>query len=138
VAGLKHLAKTNKQALGVTVSPSYLFYNPEKLTKVQKWGHRKFSSTFLSTGAVLSSVLFWKRSTQLLAAILCRLFSIHLLITPQQLESHPPSSLFLCIYFFMHSGCDDLLPILSFVIIQSGIAQLVSECEAMEEFIPEG
>ncbi|XP_067053193.1 VPS9 domain-containing protein 1-like isoform X1 [Acropora muricata] len=35
-------------------------------------------------------------------------------------------------------GCDDLLPILSFVIIQSGIAQLVSECEAMEEFIPEG
>ena len=136
MAGLKHLAKTNKQALGVTVSPSYLSYNPEKLTKVQKRG--KFSSTFLSTGAVLSSVLFWKRSTQMLAPIPCRLFSIHLLITPQQLESRPPSSLFLCIYFFMHSGCDDLLPILSFVIIQSGIAQLVSECEAMEEFIPEG
>ncbi|KAL9975170.1 hypothetical protein ACROYT_G012297 [Oculina patagonica] len=35
-------------------------------------------------------------------------------------------------------GCDDLLPILSFVIIRSGMAQLVSECDAMEEFIPEG
>lgn len=39
---------------------------------------------------------------------------------------------------FCHSGCDDLLPILSFVIIRSGMAQLVSECDAMEEFIPEG
>ncbi|XP_068684680.1 VPS9 domain-containing protein 1-like isoform X1 [Montipora foliosa] len=35
-------------------------------------------------------------------------------------------------------GCDDLLPILSFVIIRSGMAQLVSECDAMEEFIPAG
>lgn len=35
-------------------------------------------------------------------------------------------------------GCDDLLPILSFVIIRSGMAQLISECDAMEEFIPEG
>ena len=41
-------------------------------------------------------------------------------------------------YFNVISGCDDLLPILSFVIIRSGMAQLVSECDAMEEFIPEG
>ena len=40
--------------------------------------------------------------------------------------------------FFYYSGCDDLLPILSFVVIRSGMAQLVSECDAMEEFIPEG
>ena len=40
--------------------------------------------------------------------------------------------------FDFTSGCDDLLPILSFVIIRSGMAQLVSECDAMEEFIPEG
>ena len=39
---------------------------------------------------------------------------------------------------YFDSGCDDLLPILSFVIIRSGMAQLVSECDAMEEFIPEG
>ena len=41
-------------------------------------------------------------------------------------------------FSFIHSGCDDLLPILSFVIIRSGMAQLISECDAMEEFIPEG
>ena len=41
-------------------------------------------------------------------------------------------------YFNVISGCDDLLPILSFVIIRSGMAQLISECDAMEEFIPEG
>ena len=41
-------------------------------------------------------------------------------------------------FYFIHSGCDDLLPILSFVIIRSGMAQLISECDAMEEFIPEG
>ena len=48
---------------------------------------------------------------------------------------------FLFVFFFCFnviSGCDDLLPILSFVIIRSGMAQLVSECDAMEEFIPEG
>ena len=44
----------------------------------------------------------------------------------------------ICKLFTVHSGCDDLLPILSFVIIRSGMAQLVSECDAMEEFIPEG
>ena len=46
--------------------------------------------------------------------------------------------LFFLFYFNVISGCDDLLPILSFVIIRSGMAQLVSECDAMEEFIPEG
>ncbi|XP_006812406.1 VPS9 domain-containing protein 1-like [Saccoglossus kowalevskii] len=35
-------------------------------------------------------------------------------------------------------GCDDLLPIFSFVIIKSQSPQLVSECSAMEEFIHEG
>ncbi|XP_077993174.1 VPS9 domain-containing protein 1-like [Glandiceps talaboti] len=35
-------------------------------------------------------------------------------------------------------GCDDLLPILSFVIIKSQLPQLVSECSVMEEFIHEG
>ncbi|KAK2085758.1 VPS9 domain-containing protein 1 [Saguinus oedipus] len=37
-----------------------------------------------------------------------------------------------------HSGADDLLPILSFVVLRSGLPQLVSECAALEEFIHEG
>jgi len=36
------------------------------------------------------------------------------------------------------SGCDDLLPIFSFVIIKANYPQIVSECHAMEEFIHEG
>uniref|UniRef100_A0A670Z367 VPS9 domain containing 1 n=1 Tax=Pseudonaja textilis TaxID=8673 RepID=A0A670Z367_PSETE len=35
-------------------------------------------------------------------------------------------------------GADDLLPILSFVVLQSRSPQLVSECAALEEFIHEG
>ncbi|KAM7058379.1 VPS9 domain-containing protein 1 isoform 2-T2 [Molossus nigricans] len=35
-------------------------------------------------------------------------------------------------------GADDLLPILSFVVLRSGLPQLVSECAALEEFIHEG
>lgn len=35
------------------------------------------------------------------------------------------------------SGADDLLPILSFVALRSGLPQLVSECAALEEFIHE-
>ncbi|KAF5915107.1 hypothetical protein HPG69_013377 [Diceros bicornis minor] len=37
-----------------------------------------------------------------------------------------------------NSGADDLLPILSFVVLRSGLPQLVSECAALEEFIHEG
>ena len=37
-----------------------------------------------------------------------------------------------------YSGVDDLLPILSYAIIRSGMPQLVSECAIMEEFIHEG
>lgn len=36
-----------------------------------------------------------------------------------------------------NSGADDLLPILSFVALKSGLPQLVSECAALEEFIHE-
>ncbi|XP_027629261.1 VPS9 domain-containing protein 1 [Tupaia chinensis] len=35
-------------------------------------------------------------------------------------------------------GADDLLPILSFVVLRSDLPQLVSECAALEEFIHEG
>ncbi|XP_033626711.1 VPS9 domain-containing protein 1-like [Asterias rubens] len=35
-------------------------------------------------------------------------------------------------------GCDDLLPILSFVVIKSALPHIVSECSVMEEFIHEG
>ncbi|XP_062442813.1 VPS9 domain-containing protein 1, partial [Rhea pennata] len=35
-------------------------------------------------------------------------------------------------------GADDLLPILSYVVLRSGLPQLVSECAALEEFIHEG
>eukprot|EP00117_Sycon_ciliatum_P042646 scpid30083/ scgid30994/ Uncharacterized protein C16orf7 homolog; 5-day ovary-specific transcript 1 protein len=35
-------------------------------------------------------------------------------------------------------GCDDLLPILGYVVVRSALPQLVSECCAMEEFIHEG
>uniref|UniRef100_A0A8C9UC31 VPS9 domain containing 1 n=1 Tax=Serinus canaria TaxID=9135 RepID=A0A8C9UC31_SERCA len=37
-----------------------------------------------------------------------------------------------------HSGADDLLPILSYVVLQTGLPQLLSECAALEEFIHEG
>ena len=40
--------------------------------------------------------------------------------------------------FSFSSGCDDLLPILSYVLIKSAMPQIVSECSAMEEFIHEG
>ncbi|XP_044515317.1 VPS9 domain-containing protein 1 [Gracilinanus agilis] len=36
------------------------------------------------------------------------------------------------------SGADDLLPILSYVVLKSNLPQLVSECAALEEFIHEG
>ncbi len=35
-------------------------------------------------------------------------------------------------------GADDLLPIMCYVIVRSGLPQIVSECHAMEEFIHEG
>ncbi|XP_048372197.1 VPS9 domain-containing protein 1 isoform X2 [Sphaerodactylus townsendi] len=35
-------------------------------------------------------------------------------------------------------GADDLLPILSYVVLKSNLPQLVSECTALEEFIHEG
>ncbi|ELT91783.1 hypothetical protein CAPTEDRAFT_225230 [Capitella teleta] len=35
-------------------------------------------------------------------------------------------------------GADDLLPILAYVVIQSRLPQLVSECHALEEFVHEG
>ena len=35
-------------------------------------------------------------------------------------------------------GADDLLPVMCYVIVKSGSPQIVSECNAMEEFIPEG
>ncbi|KAM5138287.1 VPS9 domain-containing protein 1 [Mantella aurantiaca] len=35
-------------------------------------------------------------------------------------------------------GADDLLPILAFVVLRSGMSHLVSECAALEEFIHEG
>ncbi|NWH98021.1 VP9D1 protein, partial [Tichodroma muraria] len=37
-----------------------------------------------------------------------------------------------------HSGADDLLPILSYVVLQTALPQLLSECAALEEFIHEG
>ena len=36
------------------------------------------------------------------------------------------------------SGADDLLPILSYVVLQTGLPQLLPECAALEEFIHEG
>ncbi|KAM8799234.1 VPS9 domain-containing protein 1 [Eudromia elegans] len=35
-------------------------------------------------------------------------------------------------------GADDLLPMLSYVVLRSGLPQLAAECAALEEFIPEG
>ncbi|XP_075289456.1 VPS9 domain-containing protein 1 [Opisthocomus hoazin] len=35
-------------------------------------------------------------------------------------------------------GADDLLPILSYVVLRTGLPQLLSECAALEEFIHEG
>eukprot|EP00794_Sanderia_malayensis_P019126 gene19126-21043_t len=34
-------------------------------------------------------------------------------------------------------GCDDLLPILTYVVVKTALSQLVSECHLMEEFIQE-
>ena len=36
------------------------------------------------------------------------------------------------------SGADDLVPVISYVVLQSRLPQLVSECHAMSEFIHEG
>lgn len=47
--------------------------------------------------------------------------------------SHRPTS-----WPLPSSGADDLLPILSFVVLRSGLPQLVSECAALEEFTHEG
>ena len=38
----------------------------------------------------------------------------------------------------VHSGVDDILPIMSYVIVRSGLPELVSECSIMEEFIQDG
>uniref|UniRef100_A0A8D2DH58 VPS9 domain containing 1 n=2 Tax=Sciurus vulgaris TaxID=55149 RepID=A0A8D2DH58_SCIVU len=46
-----------------------------------------------------------------------------------QASSQPPAAAI---------GADDLLPILSFVVLRSGLPQLVSECAALEEFTHEG
>ncbi|XP_058431811.1 VPS9 domain-containing protein 1 isoform X2 [Marmota monax] len=46
-----------------------------------------------------------------------------------QASAHPPAAAI---------GADDLLPILSFVVLRSGLPQLVSECAALEEFTHEG
>ncbi|KAM5134684.1 VPS9 domain-containing protein 1 isoform 2-T2 [Callospermophilus lateralis] len=46
-----------------------------------------------------------------------------------QASTHPPAAAI---------GADDLLPILSFVVLRSGLPQLVSECAALEEFTHEG
>ena len=37
-----------------------------------------------------------------------------------------------------NSGADDLVPVISYVVIQSRLPQLVSECHAMSEFVHEG
>ncbi|NXH16006.1 VP9D1 protein, partial [Bucco capensis] len=50
-------------------------------------------------------------------------------------ESRSPASAAIC---FGGSGADDLLPILSYVVLQTGLPQLLSECAALEEFIHEG
>lgn len=36
------------------------------------------------------------------------------------------------------SGADDLLPLVSFTALRSGLPQLLPECAALEEFIHEG
>ena len=40
--------------------------------------------------------------------------------------------------FAVVRGVDDILPIMSYVILRSGLPQLVSEMAIMEEFIQEG
>ncbi|XP_078400668.1 VPS9 domain-containing protein 1 isoform X4 [Cetorhinus maximus] len=50
-------------------------------------------------------------------------------------------TLFRPIWMFLltlFSGADDLLPILSYVVLKSNLTQLISECAALEEFIHEG
>ncbi|XP_060505889.1 VPS9 domain-containing protein 1 isoform X7 [Panthera onca] len=79
------------------------------------------------------------------AAIDCRPWApwARVLCVPQGLPWHLFSSL-RCLFRRIAapgsdpSGADDLLPILSFVVLRSGLPQLVSECAALEEFIHEG
>ncbi len=50
-----------------------------------------------------------------------------------------PQSVCVCVTVLLFlRGVDDLLPILSYVIVRSGLPQLVSEAAIMEEFIGEG
>ena len=39
--------------------------------------------------------------------------------------------------FLLFSGVDDILPIMTYVIIRSGMPQLFTECAIMKEFIQE-
>ena len=66
---------------------------------------------------------------------------------PSSLTRRPgneASSLHTCMYIKLHylflpaSGVDDILPILSYAIIRSGLPQLVSETALMEDFIQDG
>lgn len=40
--------------------------------------------------------------------------------------------------FLFFRGADDLLPVMSYVVVKSQLPQLVSECRALSEFIHEG
>lgn len=42
------------------------------------------------------------------------------------------------VFVCLISGVDDILPILSYIIIRSGLPQLVSETALMEDFIQDG
>lgn len=72
-------------------------------------------------------------SSRLLQGLSC---SFRLLGTEQAPPAQVPGASWLHVCL-PNSGADDLLPILSFVALKSGLPQLVSECAALEEFIHE-
>ena len=43
-----------------------------------------------------------------------------------------------CVCVCVDRGADDLLPVMSYVVMRSHLPQLVSECHAMAEFVHEG
>lgn len=45
---------------------------------------------------------------------------------------------YICVIYFICRGADDLLPILSYVIIKSKRTELLAEVHALEEFLYEG
>ena len=82
-------------------------------------------------------IIDWNHA-HILSKLIPSLYPMVALLSPLVLQLCMPKVMSDLCLFSPTSGCDDLLPILSYVIIKSSVPEIVSECSAMEEFIHEG